>query len=238
MNIKTNCKASLILGFICLTFSFLLVIFFLTNNTKNSSKIIIPRQEIVKTINHLEYLQEQRNDMLEQVKKSLEKDNIHVEIADNGEVLRLLNSTLSFESNQSEISKDQSIQQNLTKIAQEIHKALLYNDRQKYFNTIFIEGHTDSQNTTMINGNWGLSSFRAISLWNFFDSIDLKPKFSEFKNSLDQNLFSISGYAQTRKIIQNDNTDAKREKNRRIDIRFTLHTPTSKELEKLISYNY
>ena len=37
------------------------------------------------------------------------------------------------------------------------------------YRTIFIEGHTDNRPLQgfMGKGNWGLSTFRAISLWQF-----------------------------------------------------------------------
>jgi hypothetical protein len=43
----------------------------------------------------------------------------------------------------------------------------------------------------------------------------------------------VSGYAETRLFIKDDNTPEKREKNRRIDIRFTMRQPNIKDLSSL-----
>jgi hypothetical protein len=55
------------------------------------------------------------------------------------------------------------------------------------------------------------------------------------KNANGKNLFSVSGYAATRRYQEIEETPEQRAKNRRIDIRFTIKRPTILELEKIRS---
>ena len=76
--------------------------------------------------------------------------------------------------------------------------------------TISIEGHTD--NLAMAPGgrykdNWELSAERALSVLRYF--VDQKK--------LDSKTFQIAGYGDTRPVDNND-TDAGRKKNRRVEI--------------------
>ncbi len=88
--------------------------------------------------------------------------------------------------------------------------------------TIFIEGHTDSDRYSGLRGNWGLSTFRAIEFWENF-----KPEnagfFENYTNSRKQKMFSVSGYGETRAVVPNSD-EINKSKNRRIDIKFIPRT--------------
>jgi len=76
--------------------------------------------------------------------------------------------------------------------------------------TISIQGHTDNlpiQPGSAFKDNWELSAARALSVLRYF--VDVK--------GLDPHLFEVAGYADTRPIAPND-TEANRQKNRRVEI--------------------
>jgi flagellar motor protein MotB len=108
--------------------------------------------------------------------------------------------------------------------------------------TVFIEGHTDSVPNRREMGNWGLSTYRAISLWLYWT--ESPGTYAELKQlkSLAQDkerpLISISGYADTRPIGLDygrnaSNNEIGNPADRRIDIRFTLASQEKKDLSEL-----
>ena len=96
--------------------------------------------------------------------------------------------------------------------------------------TIFIEGHTDNVpiNNGIFPSNWELSTKRAINTWLVMSSA--QPRLPGFKNNKGELIFSVSGYADTRPV-KNNTTEAERRKNRRIDIRFSMMSPSTKGKE-------
>jgi len=107
--------------------------------------------------------------------------------------------------------------------------------RFEYLDTVFLEGHTDSRPSGRVKGNWGLSSFRAISLWEFWEKrLEVSPTFTEMENAFGQKLFSVSGYAASRRVQLEETTPEQRTINRRIDIRFTVKRPTISQLEEIV----
>ena len=125
--------------------------------------------------------------------------------------------------------------QNIGKI---LHAAIMNEERFSQLDTVFIEGHTDSQKITKgkykSKGNWGLSADRAITVWKLWsEELELTPDLNALLNHSNQNLFSVSGYAATRRLISLDNTPEKRSKNRRIDIRFTIKKVSVEDIEEI-----
>ena len=47
-------------------------------------------------------------------------------------------------------------------------------------------------------------------------------------------LFSVSGYAATRRLQEPDDTDEKQRKNRRIDLRFTVRQPVIEQYQGVL----
>lgn len=90
--------------------------------------------------------------------------------------------------------------------------------------TIFIEGHTDSDpiRSGKFPSNWELSAQRAINTWQQLKRVE--PDLDRLRNKNRQPFFSISGYADQRPVASNDTPDNKRQ-NRRIDIRITMIPP-------------
>jgi len=108
-------------------------------------------------------------------------------------------------------------------------------DRLNYIDTIFVEGHTDSAPLERIMGNWGLSTYRAISVWNYWEAQESQAKLlSQLKNHEGEPVFSVSGYGEKRRLILDDLNEVDRRKNRRIDVRFTMKSVQRSDLENLI----
>lgn len=201
------------------------------------------QQQIEQDIQQLKNAEQARRDILNEIQDELNKRNIEVLIADNDTVLRIPESTLSFASNSYDLPTDQQVRSSVLIIGQVLHTAInqpfdqSMNDRKRfdYLDTVFIEGHTDSVPTNRIKGNWGLSTFRAISLWEFWGSeLDVSPSYAEMSNSFGDKLFSVSGYAATRRVNEIEETWEDRQENRRIDIRFTVKRPQISELEDIV----
>jgi flagellar motor protein MotB len=189
---------------------------------------------IDKTIKELVQAEKARRSIILDIQEELAKQNIRVEIVDNDTVIRIPESTLSFESAQDKLPDDEIVQKSVRAIGLALHSAIQTNERFKYLDTVFIEGHTDSVGIGYRGkGNWGLSADRAISIWKVWqDELDLSPRLDDFKNGYGQNLFSVSGYAATRRADTDEKTEEAKAKNRRIDLRFTVKKPTSVEWGK------
>ena len=179
--------------------------------------------------------------MLEGIKEDLEKRGIEVAIAENGSVLRIPEQQLQFALGKYEIPPAHT--DPASAIGQALLQALSRPENQKLLDTVFIEGHTDSVPNSREMGNWGLSTYRAISLWKFWT--DKPGELSTLKslrtlpadpNTPAKPLISVSGYADTRsthglldgQTLQND-----RPEDRRIDLRFTLASSEKQSLEGL-----
>jgi flagellar motor protein MotB len=191
---------------------------------------------IDKTIKELVQAEKARRSIIFDIQKELAEQNIRVEIVDNDTVIRIPESTLSFASGQEKLPDNEVVQKSVRAIGLALHSAIQTNERFKYLDTVFIEGHTDSV-SIWYNGkrNWGLSADRAISIWKVWQTeLGLLPKLDDFKNGYGQNLFSVSGYAATRRVDTEEKTDEAKAKNRRIDLRFTVKKPTSVEWGKAI----
>jgi len=198
------------------------------------------QQKINADIHEQKIATKTRKEVLYEIRDELLLNNIVVEVADNDTVLRVPEKTLSFASNSDQIPKDTTTQNAVRLIGVALHNAInkrtegMANGkmRYEYLDTIFIEGHTDSLPTKKKKGNWGLSAYRAISLWDFWNkNIALLPRFNEMVNANGIKLFSVSGYAASRRAQVVEATPIQRSKNRRIDLRFTIKTPSIADLE-------
>lgn len=176
--------------------------------------------------------------MLEGIQKNLRDRGVAVIVAENGSVLRIPEKGLSFALGKYDIPS--SSEPNAMAIGQALSQALEQESNRRMLDTVFIEGHTDAVPNSREMGNWGLSTYRAISLWNYWT---LKPgelaKLKDFHNippdpeQRPRPLVSVSGYAETRsthplEIAATLKPD--RPEDRRIDIRFTLAASEKKRL--------
>lgn len=179
--------------------------------------------------------------MLEGIQKDLQDRGVEVVVAENGSVLRIPEQGLSFALGKYDIPP--SFEPNAIAIGQALSHALEQESNRRMLDTVFIEGHTDAVLNSREMGNWGLSTYRAISLWNYWT---LKPgelaNLKDFHNmppnpeQRPRPLVSVSGYAETRsthppEIAATMKPD--RPEDRRIDIRFTLAAVEKKRLGDL-----
>lgn len=189
-----------------------------------------------------------RNDILRYIQQTLDSEGIKVEIPDNDSLLRIPEETLTFDKNKHLIPEDPKVRYVLDKIGRILYQAIMYENRWQYLDTIFIEGHTDNkpvkklENGTWViehRGNWDLSTRRAISVWTYWtqeakigEATVLPMK--DIKNHEEKNLFSMSGYADSRLAYVCQEIDPECDKkNRRIDIRITVKKPTEEELKEI-----
>ena len=209
--------------------SLLIVVLFITVYV--IYELMSTKKIVVENLDEITQAEIIRKEVLEEIKITLEKEGINVTVADNFSVLRIPETTLSFESNQYYIPVN--MMENLGRIGEILLEKLLIDDRNKYFDTIFIEGHTDIRPSRRELGNWGLSTFRAISVWNYW-VYNISTDFEKLTNANDDKLFSVSGYGEARPATEIQFTEEDYMQNRRIDIRFTLKKPSSVEYQSIL----
>ena len=190
-------------------------------------------KEVDSAISELVKGNQVRAEMLEEIRMELLEQGIHVEVAENQSVLRIPDEQLYFRTLRYDIPADRTFA--VKAIGAALYDAVTKDDRSKYIDTVFVEGHTDSRRArTLEMGNWGLSAYRAITVWNFWrDNEQYGDALSGLMNRDGKPMFSVSGYAATRPKIENDDTAEKQRQNRRIDVRFTMRQPSLIELKDI-----
>lgn len=190
--------------------------------------------EVSKAIKEIAKAEQVRQHILYEIKEELMQKNILVEVSDNDSVLRIPDQQLSFKTNEYTIPPEKSSQLIVKAIGNALHRSITKENRFKYLDTVFIEGHTDSRRSSRHMGNWGLSTFRAISIWDFWNEhLDHENPLASLKNHDGKPLFSVSGYAESRPVNLLERTEAELQQNRRIDIRFTVKRPTIHQYEQV-----
>jgi flagellar motor protein MotB len=179
--------------------------------------------------------------MLEGIQKDLAGRGIEIVLAENGTVLRIPEQQLQFALGKYEISAAHTAP--ASAIGQALLQALSKAENRTLLDTVFVEGHTDSVPNSREMGNWGLSTYRAIALWNFWT--DKPGELAALKNlhtlptdlkTPSKPLISVSGYADTRSthgLLAGQQLKDDRPEDRRIDIRFTLVSSEKQSLEGL-----
>ena len=179
--------------------------------------------------------------MLEGIQTDLARKGIRITIAENGSVLRIPENQLQFAIGQYDIPP--SYRETANAIGRALDRALRKPENCSLLDTVFLEGHTDSVPNHNKMGNWGLSTYRAISLWSFWT--ENPGELAELKNlrtmpkDLSQDpkpLISVSGYADTRSthgLLDGLKLKDNRSEDRRIDIRFTLASSEKADLQSL-----
>lgn len=179
-----------------------------------------------------------RKDLLREIEQELNERNIPVNISDNDTVLRIPEDVLTFRQGKFDVPTDDYHRKVALDIGLVLYESIVKEQRWKYLDTIFVEGHTDKIpfKNAYLKGNWGLATFRAISVWKYWDEeMPEGGRLSELFNHLDKPLFSVSGYAETRPVTETQDTDEELSKNRRIDIRFTVRRPALEDYQAIKS---
>jgi len=183
-------------------------------------------------VQELKKAEEVRRTILDEAVEALRQRNIRVEVSENHTVLRIPNDLLGFDTGAYELQT--RYEATAREIGEVLNAVLNQEGRIEYLDTLFIEGHTDNRPFPgfMGKGNWGLSTFRAISLWQFWsNALPEGQRLDRLMNRAGQPLFSVSGYAATRPVNTQQLTEDELRENRRIDIRFTIRRPDSADYE-------
>ncbi|WP_269902117.1 OmpA/MotB family protein [Paenalcaligenes faecalis] len=194
------------------------------------SKVQLLDEEI-EILQQAEYV---RRTIIEEATEELKQRGIPIVMSENATVLRIPNHLLGFDTADYEIQE--AYQDTAYQIGEVLHKVMTKGNRADYLDTVFVEGHTDNRpfNGFMGKGNWGLSTFRAISLWQFWNShLPEASRLDNLRNSDQTLLFSVSGYGDTRPVTEEQNTEEELSANRRIDIRFTIRRPQSQDIREI-----
>jgi flagellar motor protein MotB len=189
------------------------------------------QQQFDQQIADLGTAEQVRRELLFEVRDELQRKGIEVLVTENNSVLSIPSENLGFEASSYEL--EPTFEDVARSIGTSISTAIQKDDRLQYLDTVFVEGHTDNALFDGLEGtgNWGLSTFRAISLWRYWES-DLPDslRLGRLMNDKDKPLFSVSGYGETRPVQTEQESQEARAQNRRIDIRFTVIRPTSDDL--------
>lgn len=215
--------------------SALLVIFILASLVL-IMELIQTRTAISQAIVELQQADQIRRTILEEAKAELEERNIRVEISENQDVLHIPNELLGFDTGQYQL--ETLYHETAREIGQVLKAVISKDDRIAYLDTIFVEGHTDDRTYAglMGTGNWGLSTFRAISLWRFWEeTLPQEEDLSNLRNKNEQPLFSVSGYGESRPLTEQQETEEEYRLNRRIDIRITIRHPDIRDYQSVIN---
>lgn len=191
-------------------------------------------EDFEEQIEDLQSSEQVRAELVDEIRDELERQGVEVRVAENNSVLSIPSEQLGFEASEYEI-KSEYEDVSLT-IGTAVSEAIRRDSRFEHLDTVFVEGHTDNIAFEGLQGtgNWGLSTFRAISLWSLWeDQLPGDEQLSRLQNASGDTLFSVSGYAETRPTTDDQSEDAQRAANRRIDIRFTIVRPSSHEMENL-----
>jgi chemotaxis protein MotB len=180
-----------------------------------------------------------RRDLLLTLQSDLDRRGVKVEVDPGQGILRLSSEGL-FELNEDRFTPQgaknarallEEMAQLLPCYSKDATGTLNCATRQPIFETILIEGHTDTRPTDRAGANWTLSTDRARA----FLELMTGPLASlrNLRNLESQPLLGLAGYGESRPRPDIDGTD---ERNRRIEIRFLLsgsRETLSDRLEKL-----
>ena len=195
-----------------------------------------------------------RGQLLQDMRQSLDSQGVQVEIDMRNGILRLPEALL-FDSGRAEFTPQgvkalKILAENLmgflpcyayvNDVAATSSRSCdnLTNGKQNRLEAVMIEGHTDNVkiSTAMFRDNWDLSVARARNTYT--ELVKIQPKLENLENNRGQPLVSFSAYAGRRPIAEN-NLEADRRKNRRIDLRFIMSSPEiatdEKSLENAIN---
>lgn len=189
--------------------------------------------KVSKNIEELKQASKARSEIVHEIASDLAQQGIYVEISDNDSVLRIPEHAFHFKSGKFDVSSE--YKSAAVSIGDALYSSITKDQRWKFLETVFIEGHTDSRNARNYRmGNWELSALRAISLWKFWiEKTSYGDRLKLLKNRQGRLLFSVSGYSATRRVTEIEDSPAAMRKNRRIDIRFTTRQPSLLELQKV-----
>ncbi len=181
-----------------------------------------------------------RTELLQHLQQRLKAQNLNVAVDFDAGVLRLPEDTL-FAKGSSDVTPQgkaalsklgQAMQAELPCLTQAALPAGCPQTRSG-LESVFIEGHSDSDPLTGGRDNWNLSTDRAVNTYRAL--ISATPALEQVKNAHlrgedPQPVLGVSGYGPTRPLLP-ETSEAAKAKNRRIDIRFLMATKDANEHE-------
>lgn len=181
------------------------------------------RVEYQARVEELTQTRERRRDMLKELEERLHAASVSEFLVDGDRGVLRLKEGILFESGQDSILPDgRRVIEKLGPILVEVLRSEKYSGVE----TVFVEGHTDTvpvRTGARFKDNWDLSTKRAISAWKALQLA--APELVKLENQTGEPLFSCSGYAATRPVIQGATDSISLRQNRRIDFRFTMTPP-------------
>jgi len=130
------------------------------------AEIKVAQQAVAAALDGVGLREKSLEGMLEDIQKDLKEQGIEVLVTENGTVLRVPEKSLSFAKGSFEIQERYRPAADL--IGAALLKSLRAEHNRRILDTVFIEGHTDDVRNRREMGNWGLSTYRAISLWLYW----------------------------------------------------------------------
>ncbi len=194
------------------------------------------RAEFATQVRTLSAAEESRAAMVQAIASDLQGQGIDVLVNDDFSVLSIPTELLGFEAASYEI--EPGFHDDALAIGESISTHMRTDDAYTTIDTVFVEGHTDNRAYDGLDGtgNWGLSTFRAISLWQLWEQdLSQSHRLDTMERADGTPLFSVSGYGETRPATESQSTDAERAANRRIDIRFTEVSLTADDLSEVLA---
>ncbi|WP_068088983.1 OmpA/MotB family protein [Polycladidibacter stylochi] len=213
------------------------------------------QDEIDVRLTALNASRQKRTQLLVDIEQELKAVGLEVQIDPENGVLRLTENAIHFASNQSIL--DRVAKKNVEKVSRVLAKVLpSYTSCINTggvesckelppggaIDTVFIEGHTDSQGSDTEAGdkrNWQLSTERAVSTYRAL--LTAAPTLRSLMNPDRKQILSVSGYASTRPIPGTEKASLDRAsraqtllRNRRIDIRFVMQVDPTDRLNKVL----
>jgi flagellar motor protein MotB len=214
----------------------------LINANSNVASLLKENEELKKTVTQLDNKFKEPieviHQILDEIQQKLKQKNLNVEIDKDTMSIQVRNEIIQFAQGKYDIPKiaNKNLDE-MSKVIFEVLEKYKALNKLKFVDTIIIEGHTDPKPyfNKQLDGNWGLSTMRAIRFWKHLKSVENAP-LDNFRNHENQKLFSVSGYADSRpykcsnsmplqdryrancpQLTEKQSDD----KDRRIDIRFT-----------------
>lgn len=209
----------------------LLILFILSSlaliwELKNTQK------SVTQAIQSIAAAEQIRSELISEITVELAEQGIAVEVSDNHSVMRIPDTTLTFPPNEYTLPDTPEMQKAVAEIARVLYRAITKGERYRYIDTVFIEGFTDIRPTSRQGGNERLSSDRAITVWTAWNqALPAGKTLRDLRNAQGKPLFSFSGYGSTRPVQAIQRTEEDFQKNRRIDVRFTVRRPALEEYE-------
>ncbi|MFC0242627.1 OmpA/MotB family protein [Rhodopseudomonas telluris] len=204
------------------------------------------QKDVTAEIAAMDRSQETRRKLLMTLRSELKRDGMDVQIDEANGVLRLTEDAVRFDASQSVLLDRAKL--NVDRIARVLEKVIpnyvacqsgagqnqCRTGLESSVETVFIEGHTDSTGAKGGDDryNWQLSVERSVNTYR--EIVNFAPSLRALRNTRNEEILSVSGYASTRPIDPDENREAWA-RNRRIDLRFVMEVDSKQRLKQIIN---